>query len=106
MRKTLTGLGMAFFLVLTPVANASADAPVVQSQATPSPQPTDTARNDGGGNGGLWGLLGLLGLLGLAGLRKGRNPVGTAEHMPTATGTTRTGTHTTGTNNPTRPQRP
>ncbi|GAA3715072.1 hypothetical protein GCM10022224_095960 [Nonomuraea antimicrobica] len=83
MRKTLTGLGLAFFLTLVPAATATADtpvAPVAQSQVTPAPQQNET-RHDGGGNAGLWGLLGLLGLLGFAGMRKQRNHVGTAEHM-------------------------
>ncbi|TDD24498.1 WGxxGxxG family protein [Nonomuraea diastatica] len=78
MRKTLTGLGLAFFLTLVPAA-ATADAPVApvaQSQVTPAPQ----QERDGGGNAGLWGLLGLLGLLGLAGMRKQRH-VGTSEHV-------------------------
>ncbi|MEV0998963.1 WGxxGxxG family protein [Nonomuraea sp. NPDC050202] len=82
MRKTLTGLGLAFFLTLAPAAAATADTPVepvAQSQVTPAPQ--DNNRDEGGGNAGLWGLLGLLGLLGLAGMRKQRNHVGTAEHM-------------------------
>ncbi|WP_052423286.1 WGxxGxxG family protein [Nonomuraea candida] len=83
MRKTLTGLGLAFFLTLVPASAAMADdqpvAPVAQSQVTPAPQ--DNNRDDGGGNAGLWGLLGLLGLLGFAGMRKQRNHVGTAEHM-------------------------
>ncbi|NRQ35793.1 hypothetical protein HII36_28745 [Nonomuraea sp. NN258] len=98
MGKTLTGLGLAFFLTLAPTSAAVADtqvAPITQSQATPSPQPTDTNRDEGGGgNGGLWGLLGLLGLLGLAGMRKRRDVVGTAEHIPnrgTGTGTRGTG---------------
>ncbi|PZG03798.1 WGxxGxxG family protein [Nonomuraea aridisoli] len=80
MRKTLTGLGLAFFLTLVPTAAATAETPadtVAQTQVTPAPQP----RDDGGGNAGLWGLLGLLGLLGLAGLRKQRHQVGTAEHV-------------------------
>ncbi|AQZ61636.1 unnamed protein product [[Actinomadura] parvosata subsp. kistnae] len=82
MRKTLTGLGLAFFLTLAPAAAATADTPVqpvAQSQVTPAPQ--DNNRDDGGGNAGLWGLLGLLGLLGMAGMRKQRDHVGTAEHM-------------------------
>ncbi|MEU8362844.1 WGxxGxxG family protein [Nonomuraea sp. NPDC048882] len=82
MRKTLTGLGLAFFLTLAPAAVATADspvAPVAQSQVTPAPQ--DDRRDEGGGNAGLWGLLGLLGLLGFAGMRKQRNHVGTSEHM-------------------------
>ncbi|MFG2074768.1 WGxxGxxG family protein [Nonomuraea maritima] len=80
MRKTLTGLGLAFFLTLGPAAAATAETPadpVAQSQVTPAPQQKD----EGGGNGGLWGLLGLLGLLGLAGMRKQRSQVGTAEHV-------------------------
>ncbi|SEH02028.1 MYXO-CTERM domain-containing protein [Nonomuraea solani] len=83
MRKTLTGLGLAFFLTLVPAAAASADtpvAPVGQSQVTPAPQ--NEMRDEGGGNAGMWGLLGLLGLLGLAGMRKQRNHIGTAEHVP------------------------
>ncbi|NBE92702.1 hypothetical protein FE391_09750 [Nonomuraea sp. KC401] len=79
MRKTLTGLGLAFFLTLVPAAAATADTPVdtvAQSQVTPAPQ----QERDGGGNAGLWGLLGLLGLLGLAGMRKQRH-VGTSEHV-------------------------
>jgi MYXO-CTERM domain-containing protein len=88
MRKTLTGLGLAFFLALGPAAAATADtpvAPVAQSQVTPAPQQNDM-RNDGGGNAGLWGLLGLLGLVGLAGMRKQhRGHVGTAEHIPNRT---------------------
>ncbi|GAA2885002.1 WGxxGxxG family protein [Nonomuraea rubra] len=83
MRKTLTGLGLAFFLTLAPAAAATADTPVepvAQSQVTPAPQ--DNTRDEGGGNAGLWGLLGLLGLLGFAGMRKQRNHVGTAEHVP------------------------
>ncbi|MFG1703107.1 WGxxGxxG family protein [Nonomuraea sp. M3C6] len=86
MRKTLTGLGLAFFLTLVPAAAATADtpvAPVAQSQVTPAPQQNDM-RSDGGGNAGLWGLLGLLGLLGLAGMRPKRH-VGTSEHMSNRT---------------------
>ncbi|MEV5504458.1 hypothetical protein AB0M50_54545, partial [Nonomuraea fuscirosea] len=55
MRKTLTGLGLAFFLTLAPAAVATADspvAPVAQSQVTPAPQ--DDRRDEGGGNAGLW----------------------------------------------------
>jgi MYXO-CTERM domain-containing protein len=83
MRKTLTGLGLAFFLTLVPAAAATANdqpvAPVAQSQVTPAPN--DNRSDEGGGNAGLWGLLGLLGLLGFAGMRKQRNHVGTAEHV-------------------------
>ncbi|GAB2925348.1 WGxxGxxG family protein [Nonomuraea fastidiosa] len=81
MRKTLTGLGLAFFLTLAPASAALAEVPagpVAQSQVTPAPQEN---RDEGGGNAGLWGLLGLLGLIGLAGMRKQRNHVGSAEHI-------------------------
>ncbi|SDK62056.1 WGxxGxxG family protein [Nonomuraea jiangxiensis] len=84
MRKTLTGLGLAFFLTLVPAATATADqqvAPVAHSQVTPGPQ--QNAKDDGGG-AGLWGLLGLLGLLGFAGMRRPRG-VGTSEHMSNRT---------------------
>lgn len=78
MRRTLTGLGLAFFITLVPASAAIADttvAPVAQSQVAPEPQ----QRDEGGGNGGLWGLLGLLGLIGLAGMRKQREH--TREHI-------------------------
>ncbi|MER7209889.1 WGxxGxxG family protein [Streptosporangium sp. NPDC000239] len=79
MRKTLTGLGLAFFLTLGPAATAATDslaAPVTQSQPTPAPQNNNSNR-DSGDKTGLWGLLGLVGLLGLSGLRKHREYTGT-----------------------------
>ncbi|MEU1881375.1 WGxxGxxG family protein [Streptosporangium sp. NPDC020072] len=77
MRKTLTGLGLAFFLTLGPAAAAATDslaAPVTQSQPTPAPQNNS---RDSGDKTGLWGLAGLIGLLGLGGLRKHREYTGT-----------------------------
>ncbi|MEW9552189.1 WGxxGxxG family protein [Nonomuraea sp. NPDC050783] len=85
MRKTLTGLGLAFFLTLAPAAAATADTPVepvAHSQVTPAPQDNNRSNDDGGGKAGLWGLPGLLGLLGLLGLRRHeRHDVGTAENV-------------------------
>ncbi|MFK4040745.1 WGxxGxxG family protein [Nonomuraea wenchangensis] len=85
MRKTLTGLGLAFFLTLAPAAAATAEtpvAPVAHGQVTPAPQDNNRQSNDGGGNAGLWGLLGLLGLLGFAGMRRREHhDVGTAENI-------------------------
>lgn len=66
-RKLLTGIGLATFLTLGPVAHAMA-------QTTPPTidRNVDVDDDDDSDKTGLWGLAGLLGLAGLGGLARRR----------------------------------